>query len=74
MESDSVIIRTTRQNKRKVMTLEEAAKEKERLERKKSRTSSKKNDSGSDIFVTNTEYDAYGNILVTTQSVNEKSH
>lgn len=68
---DSVIIRTTRQNKRKILTLEEAAKEKERLERKKSRTTKPK-DADVDIFVTNTEYDAYGNILVSSQSINEK--
>ena len=68
---DSVIIRTTRQNKRKILTLEEAAKEKERLERKKSRNTKPK-DSDVDIFVTNTEYDAYGNILVSSQSINEK--
>jgi len=68
---DSVIIRTTRQNKRKVISLEEAAKEKERLAKRKSKNS-KKTKKGTDLFVTNTEYDAYGNILVTTQSINEK--
>lgn len=70
---DSVIIRTTRQNKRKILTLEEAAKEKERIERRKKKDTNHSRDvSNEDIFVTNTEYDAYGNILITTQSVNEK--
>lgn len=69
---DSVIIRTTRQNKRKVLTLEEAAKEKERLDKRKNRNQYSKTPKDTDIFVTNTEYDAYGNILVTTQSFNDK--
>ncbi|MGH1336263.1 MAG: hypothetical protein ACRBFS_09050 [Aureispira sp.] len=70
---DSVIIRTTRRNKRQVLTLEEAAKEQERLERRRnSRTARNKKNTNEDIFVTNTEYDAYGNILVTTQSINDK--
>jgi hypothetical protein len=68
---DSVIIRTTRKNKRKVISLEDAAKEKERLAKRKSKNN-KKIKKGTDLFVTNTEYDTYGNILVTTQSVNEK--
>jgi hypothetical protein len=71
---DSVIIRTTRRNKREVLTLEEAAKEEERLERRRNKRnarSSKKN-TDEDIFVTNTEYDAYGNILVTSQSINDE--
>lgn len=70
---DSVIIRTTRRNKRQVLTLEEAAKEQERLERRRNNRSSRTNkNKEEDIFVTNTEYDAYGNILVTTQSINDK--
>lgn len=70
---DSVIIRTTRQNQRKILTLEEAAKEKEKIEKRKaSGSSSKSNPTDADIFVTNTEYDAYGNILVTSQSMNDK--
>lgn len=69
---DSVIIRTTRQNKRQVLTLEEAAKEQERLEKRTSKNSLPKKNKDTDIFVTNTEYDAYGNILVTTQSINDK--
>lgn len=70
---DSVIIRTTRQNKREVLTLAEAAKEKEKIEKRKTSSSSnKKNINDSDIFVTNTEYDVYGNILVSSQSMNEK--
>lgn len=75
---DSVIIRTTRRNKRQVLTLEEAAKEKERIERRLEK--SRKNNKGKtavkteedDIFMTNTEYDAYGNILVSAQSKNSK--
>lgn len=69
---DSVIIRTTRQNKRQVLTLEEAAKEKERLDKRKSKNQRSKTPKDKDIFVTNTEYDAYGNILVTTQSFNDR--
>lgn len=70
---DSVIIRTTRKNKRQVLTLEEAAKEQERLERRKNnRNTRAKKNIDEDIFVTNTEYDAYGNILVTSQSINDK--
>jgi hypothetical protein len=69
---DSVIIRTTRQNKRQVLTLEEAAKEKERIEKRTSKSPLPKKNKDTDIFVTNTEYDAYGNILVTTQSINDK--
>ncbi len=70
---DSVIIRTTRRNKREVLTLEEAAKEEERLERRRNNRSARsKKNTDEDIFVTNTEYDAYGNILVTTQSINDK--
>lgn len=70
---DSVIIRTTRKNKREILTLEEAAKEQERLERRKNNRNSRNNKNNEeDIFVTNTEYDAYGNILVTTQSINDK--
>lgn len=67
---DSVIIRTTRQNKRKILSIEAAARERERLEKRQ-----KKNEritKESDIFITNTEYDAYGNILVTTQSTHDK--
>lgn len=69
---DSVIIRTTRQNKREVLTLEEAAKEKERIEKRTSKNTMPKVSKDTDIFVTNTEYDAYGNILVTTQSINDQ--
>jgi hypothetical protein len=69
---DSVIIRTTRQNKRQVLTLEEAAKEQERIEKQTSKNSRTKSNKDTDIFVTNTEYDAYGNILVTSQSFNDK--
>lgn len=69
---DSVIIRTTRQNKRQVLTLEEAAKEKERIEKRTSKNPLPKSNKDTDIFVTNTEYDAYGNILVTSQSFNDK--
>lgn len=73
---DSVIIRTTRRNKREVLTLEEAAKEKERMERRleKNRKNNKEQDAAKDedIFMTNTEYDAYGNILVSAQSKNDQ--
>lgn len=70
---DSVIIRTTRQNKRQVLSLEEVAKEKERIEKRTSKSQvSKSKNKDTDIFVTNTEYDAYGNILVTSQSFNDK--
>jgi hypothetical protein len=69
---DSVIIRTTRQNKRQILTLEEVAKEQERLEKRTSKNSLPKKNKETDIFVTNTEYDAYGNILVTTQSINDQ--
>lgn len=70
---DSVIIRTTRKNKRKILSIEDAAKQKERLERKKGKSSNNNNNSSDNhIFVTNTEYDAYGNILVSTQSIDDK--
>jgi hypothetical protein len=69
---DSVIIRTTRQNKRQVITLEEAEKEKERIKKRSSRAPLAKTNKDTDIFVTNTEYDAYGNILVISQSFNNK--
>ena len=74
---DSVIIRTTRRNKRQILTLEEAAKEKERLERrldKKRKNGNRRalEEPEEDIFMTNTEYDAYGNILVSAQSKNGK--
>ncbi|WMX14845.1 MULTISPECIES: hypothetical protein [unclassified Aureispira] len=69
---DSVIIRTTRQNKRQVLTLEEAAKEQERINKRTSKSKISKANKDTDIFVTNTEYDAYGNILVTTQSINDR--
>ncbi|CAA6810971.1 MAG: Unknown protein [uncultured Aureispira sp.] len=68
---DSVIIRTTRQNKRQVLSLEEVKKKQERLEKRTSKNSVPKNNDA-DIFVTNTEYDPYGNILVTSQSFNDK--
>ena len=68
---DSVIIRTTRQNKRQVLSLEEVKKKQERLEKRTSKNSVPKNNDA-DIFVTNTEYDPYGNILVTSQSFNNK--
>lgn len=70
---DSVIIRTTRRNKRQVLTLEEAAKEKERIERRIDKKNKRKEElEEEDIFMTNTEYDAYGNILVSAQSKNDK--
>lgn len=73
---DSVIIRTTRRNKREVLTLEEAAKEKERIERRLDKSNKKVArdvpEADEDIFMTNTEYDAYGNILVSAQSKNGK--
>lgn len=68
---DSVIIRTTRQNKRQVLSLEEVKKKQDRLEKRTSKNSVPKN-KDADIFVTNTEYDPYGNILVTSQSFNDK--
>ena len=60
---DSVIIRQTQSNKRVVIDLD-----KEKLDPK----AAKKRDKKEDIWVTNTEYDVYGNILVTTQSINDK--
>jgi hypothetical protein len=60
---DSVIIRQTQSNKRVVIDLD-----KEKL----SPNATKKRDKKEDIWVTNTEYDVYGNILVTTQSINDK--
>jgi hypothetical protein len=65
---DSVIIRTTRQNKRKVISIEEDEKQQSKIEKNTNRRS--KRNRKEDIWVTNTEYDAYGNILVTSQSMN----
>jgi hypothetical protein len=59
---DSVIIRQI-QNKRVVI---DPAKEKNQPK------SAKKKDNKEDIWVTNTEYDVYGNVLVSTQSMNDK--
>lgn len=69
---DSVIIRTTRKNKREILSLEEAAKQQERLKRRRNNRNARGKKNTEDVFVTNTEYDAYGNILVTTQSINDK--
>ncbi|MCP4439844.1 MAG: hypothetical protein GY810_12945 [Aureispira sp.] len=69
---DSVIIRSTRKNKRKIITLEQDEKRKAKIEKQKERRNKRKKKPGDEIWVTNTEYDAYGNILVTTQSVGDK--
>ncbi len=67
---DSVVIRTTKRNTRKVIPLEKVqrqqAKEAKRTQRAKRRARN------SEIWVTNSEYDAYGNIVISTQSVNNK--
>ena len=61
---DSVIIRTTKRNKRKITPISPEKKV------KKSKRNTKE-----EIWVTNSEYDAYGNIVITTQSVdNEVIH
>lgn len=67
---DSVIIRTTRQNKRKVIRLEDEEKRNSKIGKEGNKRNKKA--SKEDIWVTNTEYDAYGNILVSTQSMNGK--
>jgi hypothetical protein len=68
---DSVVIRTTKRNTRKVISLEQAQREQAKMQRKanKSKKSNKRN---SEIWVTNSEYDAYGNVAITTQSMNNK--
>lgn len=60
---DSVIIRQTQSNKRVVIDLNKE---------KKDPQAAKKRDKKEDIWITNTEYDVYGNILVTTQSINDR--
>jgi hypothetical protein len=73
---DSVVIRTTMSNKRKVMTLEQADKYRRKMEKRKQREQNKKAKGNKkdeeEIWVTESEYDAYGNILVTTQLANDK--
>lgn len=73
---DSVIIRTTRENKRQVLTLEEAAKEKEMIEQRISKNkelkTKKESSAPADVFATDTKYDSYGNIASVTQSLNGK--
>ena len=59
---DSVIIRQTQSNKRVVID----------LDKEKNSAKPKKRENKEDIWVTNTEYDVYGNILVTTQSMNDR--
>lgn len=68
---DSVVIRTTKRNTRKVISLEQAQREQAKREKKtsKSRKSNKRNN---ELWITNTEYDAYGNIAISTQSINNK--
>lgn len=68
---DSVIIRSTRKNKRKIITLEQDEKRKAKIEKLKERRIKRKTKPGDEIWVSNTEYDAYGNILITTQSVGD---
>lgn len=67
---DSVVIRTTKRNTRKVIPLDKVqrqqTKEAKRTQRAKRRARN------SEIWVTNSEYDAYGNIVISTQSVNNK--
>jgi len=67
---DSVVIRTTSRNTRKIISIEQAQREQERNARKARRN--KKPVKSSEIWVTNSEYDAYGNIVITTQSMNNK--
>ncbi|MCH2043150.1 MAG: hypothetical protein MK212_03355 [Saprospiraceae bacterium] len=63
---DSVIIRTTRKNKRKVTALPDTE------DTDAGPNAPKKKKNKGDIWVTNSEYDAYGNIVITSQSVNGK--
>lgn len=73
---DTVVVRTTRENKRQVLTLEEAAKEKEMIEKQISKNKelkAKKDNTTADVFATDTKYDSYGNIASTTQSLNGKA-
>lgn len=65
---DTVVIRTTRRNTRKVISLEKAQRE-QALNDKKSAKANKRN---SEIWVTNSEYDAAGNLVISTQSINNK--
>ncbi len=67
---DSVVIRTTRRNTRKVLSLEEAQREQERQNKKANKN--KTNRRNSELWITNTEYDAYGNIAISSQSINNK--
>lgn len=69
---DSVIIRSTRKNKRKIITLEQDEKRQAKIEKLKERRTKRKKKPGDELWVSNTEYDAYGNILITTQSVGDK--
>lgn len=63
---DSVIIRTTRKNKRKITALPDTD------NTDAGPNTSKKKKNKGDIWVTNSEYDAYGNIVITSQSMNGK--
>lgn len=65
---DSVVIRTTRRNTRKVISLEKA----QRQQAKNAKKSAKTNKRNSEIWVTNSEYDALGNLVISTQSMNNK--
>ena len=72
---DTVVIRTTMSNKRKVLSLEQAEKYRRKMERKKKRNQSQGNKGRRDeeeLWVTNSEYDGYGNLLMTTQTANEQ--
>ena len=65
---DSVVIRTTRRNTRKVISLEKAKRQQERRKKK----NAKPNKRNSEIWITNSEYDALGNLVISTQSINNK--
>ncbi len=68
---DSVVIRTTSRNTKKMISLEQAQKEQEKAARRANKKRNNKTKSA-EIWVTNTEYDAYGNVAISSQSVNNQ--
>jgi len=69
---DSVVIRTTSRNTKKMISLEQAQKEQEKAARRANKKRNKNKTKSAEIWVTNTEYDAYGNVAISSQSVNNQ--
>ena len=69
---DSVVIRTTSRNTKKVISLAKAQKEQEKTARRANKKRNRNKNNPAEIWITNTEYDAYGNVAISSQSVNNQ--